>query len=775
MTADRFARVQELFVKAAELDAAARARLLDDECPDDELLREEVESLLAHDDSRTILAMPTRGDALSTRIATRAGKRGGKPGFVDRLGYALDGILWRMMAHRGPRILVVVLTIGVVAALGAGSFHFATRSIRKIIADKLQTAVEAQAAALAIWVEETTIQAEQYAARPDLRRAVAELVTFGYSSDEAGRERLARSTALAGVRAILDEYTRRKPYYVYAVIDPQGVVLATDNDANLGIQLNAAGKAAIAEVFAGQTSFDNPFPQGLYVAGWQVNLQTPMVWIHTPVLDDRGDVVASLSFGRRADPEIERILTAAEFGESGETYLFDEHGVMLSDSRFSDSLRRIGLIDEQEDSRSMFRVRIADPGGDLTSGYSPKTPSENWPLTTMVKSAIAHRDGVNVTGYRDYRGVRVVGAWRWLEQYDLGIATELDYDEAYATLQYPVIAAWALVGLLAAAALGMLISAYRIVTLRKEIRESRKLGQYTLEEKIGEGGMGVVYRARHAMLRRPTAVKVIRPETADARTIARFEREVQIASQLSHPHTIEIYDYGRTVDNLFYFAMEYVPGVSLAELVAGHGPLKPARVISLLAQICGSLKEMHHLGLVHRDLKPGNIMVGQRGGCFDFVKVLDFGLARGGPDAASTGLTGARRIIGTPAYMAPERITAPAQDDPRSDLYALGAIGYFLLAGQHAFRGNSQLEVIQQVLQERPRPLSELAEDVPRQLERLVMACLNRDPAERPQTVDDVLAVVQQLQSSHPWSAADAEKWWRDRQATPPSDKPGQR
>ena len=224
-----------------------------------------------------------------------------------------------------------------------------------------------------------------------------------------------------------------------------------------------------------------------------------------------------------------------------------------------------------------------------------------------------------------------------------------------------------------------------INTLRSEVFEARQLGQYRLRERIGAGGMGEVFLAEHRLLKRPCALKLIRPGSAsDPRAMARFEREVRTTARLSHPNTVEIYDYGRTEDGTFYYVMEYLPGLSLAELVERHGPLPAERVIYLLRQACQALQEAHAAGLIHRDIKPANIFAAIRGGRHDVTKLLDFGLVKPvaeTPDLLDPSLPG-RGITGSPLYMAPEQASGSRSLDPRSDLYSLGAVAYFLLTGR---------------------------------------------------------------------------------------------
>ena len=238
------------------------------------------------------------------------------------------------------------------------------------------------------------------------------------------------------------------------------------------------------------------------------------------------------------------------------------------------------------------------------------------------------------------------------------MATEVDKAEAFRPLYILRAAFWTLFGLLAAVALlllGVTLMARRIERrMRDAVIAAGKLGQYALEEKIGEGGMGSVYRGRHAMLRRPTAIKLLEPSKTTDVSIERFEREVQHTSQLNHPNTITIYDYGRTDEGVFYYAMEYLQGMSLQSLVEDFGPQPDGRVIHILLQVCGSLVEAHSQGLIHRDIKPANIMLTERGGVRDFVKLLDFGLVKAVDTRKQRSLTAADAITGTPLYLPPE-------------------------------------------------------------------------------------------------------------------------
>ncbi len=324
---------------------------------------------------------------------------------------------------------------------------------------------------------------------------------------------------------------------------------------------------------------------------------------------------------------------------------------------------------------------------------------------------------------------------------------------------------WSLILSAGAVALAT-VASHVIYGLRQQVRQALQLGQYTLEEKLGEGGMGTVYRARHAMLRRPTAVKLLPPEKVGESSLERFEREVQLTALLSHPNTVAIFDYGRTPDGIFYYAMEYLEGVDLESLVRRHGPQPPARVVHILKQVCGSLGEAHARGLIHRDVKPANIILCERGGFPDVAKVVDFGLVKDLEEGQ--GITQADTLTGTPLYLAPEAIRGE-EVDGRADLYALGGVGYFLLSGRNVFEGKTLVEICGHHLHAAPAPPSEhLDQAIPEKLEALILSCLAKDLEDRPDTASDLARALEACDDVETWTERQARAWWGDHGETRP-------
>ncbi len=301
-----------------------------------------------------------------------------------------------------------------------------------------------------------------------------------------------------------------------------------------------------------------------------------------------------------------------------------------------------------------------------------------------------------------------------------------------------------------------------VLEKRKAIVKAQRLGQYTIEGIIGEGGMSQVYKANHIMMCRPAAVKVLKPERTDQNSFTLFEREVKITSLLSHPNTIVVYDYGSSSDGSFYYVMEYLPGVNLKELVETWGTLNEERVIHIITQACGSLGEAHQKGLLHRDVKPANIMLCERGGIYDFVKVLDFGIGVF-RDEPEKNLSDKNRqyIIGTPGFLSPEAIQGSDRMDVSSDIYSLGAVAYYLLTGKRIFEEKSLQKLLLCHIQENPPPLSSICHHLSPDLEIVIMSCLEKEKSKRPQSAEKLRDMLLKCQRAGKWRQSGAEKQWK--------------
>jgi len=461
-----------------------------------------------------------------------------------------------------------------------------------------------------------------------------------------------------------------------------------------------------------------------------------------------------------ATPEaLARIAAAGRPGATGETLVFDADARLLAPSRFEGETTRGGAA-------TTLGLDLRDPG----AGDSPELPRKSMPLTKMAGVAAAGKDGLDVEGYRTWRGREVVGAWRVLPDARVAVGVEMESAEAFAPLA-TLRNVFYVLGLIAVggAAAGVWVSR-RAAAMQRKVAEAesklRTIGQYTLVRKIGAGGMGEVYLARHAMLRRPTAVKLLRAEAVSQQAISRFEREVQQTTRLTHPNTVQIYDFGRTPGGTFYYAMEYLVGVTLDRFVKDFGPLEEGRAISIVQQICESLHEAHELGLVHRDVKPENIVLCRAGGAFDVVKVLDFGLVMDRSSGEATKLSMAGAMLGTPAYMAPEAFVNPSSVDARSDIYSLGAVAYFLLAGKPPFDGVTVVEFFHAHTKQKPvGPSERSGRAIKPDLENAILACLEKDPGRRPKDANALARELEWCDSADDWNRDKARYWWQEHEA----------
>lgn len=678
---------------------------------------------------------------------------------VSRTGLILKKQLWIW-----PIIAFLLL-----ATIGYFIKSSIQRTMEDNLASQLTTLRDIERAMLEKWFAVQEANATSIAAEPEVRQLIAELLLARSPVVEETTPQ-SKPKSLAAVRARLNDELQTEMqtnhFVGYVVLDREQRIIAALTDGLIDQSIPEHEKF-LQRVVEGQASVSTPFASIVPLKDQDGRLRSglPTMFACVPVRDENFRVIAVLGMRIRPEREFTEILQRGKFGATGETYAIDKNGVLVSNSRFDQELRDLRLIPNDESANSILNVHVRDPGGNLAHGYRPPMGKRraDFPLTTAAAAAIAGETGISLVGSRDYRGVPTVSAWTWLPKYEVGIVTKVDYAEAFQPLTILQRVFFSLFALLIIAAIAIFIFTLIVTRLQREAQksaiEARQLGQYRLEEQIGAGGMGVVYKGHHAMLRRPTAVKMLEPERVSEASIARFEREVQITCQLNNPHTVAIYDYGRTPEGVFYYAMEFLDGINLESLVEKYGAQSDGRVINILKQICASLYEAHSLGLVHRDIKPANIMLNRRGAEPDVVKVLDFGLVKSLNERSSE--PGGRSLSGTPLYMSPEAIQSPDLIDARSDLYAVGAVGYFLLTGCTVFNARTLNELCQQHIDAVPElPSQRLGKPVSPELEHALLSCLEKNRAKRPQTARDLAKLLEQITPLQPWSRNEAEAWW---------------
>ena len=689
--------------------------------------------------------------------------------------------------------LVLALVVG---GVGWWADRELSRAIQRGLRDDLQSTLNANVTALEIWMENQKRMAASLADEPHLKTAA--LTLFDQPADSrSSRTQLGELSSELLTDEHLQERVRSLGYDMVQLVSTNLSVVS-----DMGRRRSRSGNRVMeelqpkyAELFArGEPILITPFkppelrprpgngprpPSGSFGPRGTNNPPPPsraaiFMQVAAPIKDPAGRTRGALALGINPNAEFTRILSVSSSGDSGETLAFDAEGLLISKSRFDEELKRLKLLPDETNAMSALTLSLRDPGGDLTGGFVASTNTTH-PLMLMVEKAIQGESGVTLSAFRDYRGVPVIGAWRWLPQYGFGVGTKMDAREAFQPLRVVRRVFLILFLLLVLASVIILLFTILQVTWRRRLTEAelkaRQLGQYRLLEQIGVGGMGVVYKAHHALLRRETAIKLLLPDAADPAAIARFEQEVRLTCRLTHPNTIQVYDYGRTPDGIFYYAMEYLDGLNLHELVQRYGALPEDRVGHILQHICESLAEAHGVGLIHRDIKPANVFLCDRGGVADCVKVLDFGLVKrisDRPDASKVP-EGPEEdgIVGTPNFIAPETIRDGHHSDARSDLYSLGALGYFLLTGFEVFDPDSIAELCRKHLTETPlSPGARAGKAFTPQLETLLMGCLEKEPAARPQSARDLGQAIAGLGLADSWTVERRAFWWATHRRT---------
>ena len=488
-----------------------------------------------------------------------------------------------------------------------------------------------------------------------------------------------------------------------------------------------------------------------------------------PIKNYEGEIIGVLSGGYPAKDQFSQLMQISKHGKTSETYAFDKEGRMISASRFTRELRSTYLLNYDSTAETLYNIKLKDPGGNVIEGFESELSLAEQEYTAIVDLAFNHLEsedsiftGAIMEPYRDYRGIAVIGAYMWIDEYGFGIITEEDYDESLASLVYFRYT----FGVFYAAILFLSFLLYnsnvRIARIGKKVDDFQLLGQYKLREKLGEGGFGEVYKAEHTFLKTPVAIKILKSEFANTDMLDRFEKEVKITSSLSHPNTIKVFDYGTTDNNNFYYVMEYLNGISLDKVVGFDQEMAIARVVHILYHICLSLREAHTNGLVHRDIKPMNIMLCNQGGAYDLVKVLDFGLVKD-LDTSQSQQTQINRIGGTPMFMAPERIRDPFNADQRVDIYSIGALGMYLFSGQYLLELVSQKMLSgDATLQGDFRQHLIERKEVPTDLRNILGECIHFDPEKRPSNIDVLIDFFEQKNTELPWTRKDAMAWWKN-------------
>ena len=777
MASPDYARVRELFLAAIELSETEQVELLDQECGQDTDLRQAVQRLIDHHDPETLILdceqprseaeVPEANAASTTPGTVKFGETVAVPGENSHAVLQRKTSAFRLLSRsRLHALRSLIAGVTLLILLGIWVKTALHNSAKDTVQRTMQALLDEQVYAIKTWLAAEERIVRSWTRSPEVLNCVDALneISKGYENPS---QALAESAAAEDLRKLIDRLTPSDGNFSYALWNREGTLIADSEVSHatfLGNGTTEYGASLLSRVFQGETVLWLPSRAGFITRDFKLTgkVTKPGITLIAPVFSGgERPIAAMLIADARMQPTFEELLQKGRFGDTSETYALAEDGYLITESRFLSQLQEIGLVDDEPDAWSTQVVRVADPGGDLLAGYQPDRSRAEWPLTHAANTVLGEISGSNFEGYRDYRGVDVVGAWAWLPRYRFAVVTEVDYEQAFNVLAPLNRAFMVILATLGLATLAVIGSTLALLRTQQNAGAAIQIGPYTLKALIGEGGFARVFLADHALLKRPTAVKILKPELMTKTNLLRFEREVQLASGLTHPNTIGIYDYGSTEDGDFYYAMEYIKGLALSDVVEIDGPQCAERVVWILTQICRSLREAHEKGLVHRDIKPQNIMLCRRGGEHDTVKVLDFGLARDFASVDQKRVTETRLLIGTPLYIAPERIVDATSMDARSDIYSLGILAYFLLTGREPFDAVDSMDALAQTIHRPARlPSQQTRIPIPAKLDQLVHDCHLRAIDERPQSVEAVLDRLEQIKFASPWNHSLARAWW---------------
>ncbi|MDT3736589.1 MAG: serine/threonine protein kinase [Denitratisoma sp.] len=586
-------------------------------------------------------------------------------------------IVYRWLSEFTRRNTLIAILVALVAAAAAvWAFINVQTAVREARRTYLGGLLDTQAELIDFWISARKYDARQWAGDEELRRLVRELIARSRSGPAATKRRL-HGELLKRLAPALEDGNLA----LANIVAPDGILLASLVPEYTGRRLAPAFRERLARVFRGEQVFIGPMFEAERLPGPGVaNPDTAIVWAAAPLRDESGRVVAVLCLGRHAGKGFAHRLEITRPGATGEAYVFDRDGRMMSNSRFEDRLKAGGLLAPGQ--TALGRVMVRPPDGDQGIHAATARPTE---LAARALQAAAapggERKGILLTPYRNYAGDSVIGAWQWLDEHQLGLAVEIGEAEAYKTIAILNTQLGVMVLTLAVAVfLGPMLPGIlwrRVVPVKR----GQSVGAYRLERKIGEGGMAEVFLGTHERLGRPAAVKIVKGGQREE-IQQRFEREARLLASLSHTDIAAVYEIGNIEDGRPYYAMEYFDGEPLDRIVARDGPMEEGLACEVLIRLCGILQHACDRGVLHRDVKPENLLLARDAQGEVSLKLIDFGLAKALDPALHDQLTREVSLLGTLGYLAPERIRDPADADIRGEVYGVGAIGYFLLTGQ---------------------------------------------------------------------------------------------
>ncbi|TWU67452.1 MULTISPECIES: serine/threonine protein kinase [Crateriforma] len=822
MDADRYARVRDLFLAADELPPDQQEAWVRSNCGDDDSLVQEVMSLLAEHDIDSARAEGERSIDLSQSLAAAGGdaestpsfptpslpqsddqgtKRGpakvagGKPktrtgssdtdrGQITRVGAQRtqavprygsgrrtkrgsgggtmpppNTVLWvhqtRKARRRNSWWLLLALIIPT-CLVGWLTYRNVASLLRQEVQNDLEGLADGLLRSSARFLDNRVQLVESWARAEEVRACVVKLVGIARGDDPVDALRSAPETDTIMQQL---QYLSGRDDIKFVIWDRTGTTLSSwlPDRADVGNPIVQDQANGLARVFRGQSIIYGPERMVESTEGFVPETDRPVMAPIVPVRDDNGKIIAALLVrGFEMFDDFNQVFSETARVSGTDVYAVNRDGIMVSESPYAVAAARRGDLKVDPDGISAV-MRVSEIlRADDDDPFSRMVE----PLTYAAARASKGRTGMRMTPYENYAGHHVIGAWRWMPRWQMAILVEEPADKAFAAAGIVRFGFLSLGGLLTVAAL---VTA-SLIARRSALNEAvlHPLSRYEILGELGSGGMGVVYRARHRQLGRDTALKVLRGDRRSREDQQRFDREARLAATLSSPHCVKIYDYGSSPDGEAYCVMEFLEGLTLYEVVARSGHQSFGRTLFILRQICDAIGEAHGKGLLHRDLKPQNVILSHDAAVGDWAVVFDFGLAKPVDPTGDVFNTSETIWSGTPMYMAPERFRSPESADPRSDIYAIGCIAYFLLSAHPPYAECDPESMFALILNEKPiRMSTHRGESVPPELRELVERSMSKSLERRFQSVSDLAEAIDRLRVYYPWTSENADVWWQ--------------
>ena len=583
---------------------------------------------------------------------------------------------YQWLAEFMRRNILLAVLIAVVAAVTAvWAFLNVQTTVKEARRNYLESLLAVQGEMVNAWIVERQADATLWADDPEVAALATGLVGSRHAHASAAAQR--RHDAF---RQRLAPALEDRNLAVANVVDAQGMLIASLIPEYVGRKLKPAVWHRLKRALGGESIFIGPLFEQDRVGGPLVaHADQALVWFAAPVHDKTGRVIAVLCLGRYAASRFAGMFEITHPGKTGEAYAFDAAGRMLSHSRFEKRLIERGQLAAGQ--RALGRLMLRPPDTDQGIRTGDHQPTRLVAQALRAGAAATDAQGIILESYRNYLGEPVIGAWRWLAAHELGIAVEISEAESYKPIA--ILNTHLLILMLTLAVALFLGPTLPAILWRRvvPVKSGQRVGAYRLDSKIGEGGMADVFFGTHERLGRRAAVKVVKGGLREEMH-QRFEREACLMASLRHPDIAAVFEIGNVEDGRPYYAMEYFEGESLDRVVARDGPMDERRACRILIRVCGILQHVCDQGIVHRDTKPENILLSADAAGGVGVKLIDFGLAKSRDPADHDQLTQEVNLLGTLGYLAPERMRDPSDADIRGEVYAVGALGYFLLTGQ---------------------------------------------------------------------------------------------